>query len=215
MSGLGYTRNYSPTGTPTWETAITMDGQIVANFITAGTMSADRIRGGTLVSTNGNVNFDLRNGTLTMNAGSINIAKKFIVDANGNLTANSAAVKGTFFAGSNENDQYWVQLTADGKLTGGKGSNNYGYIDYSAKVRHVDTGTYDYGIKMASDWLYLQHEGISVREHNSDSGSNALRCADRSLTVVTSITENADHTLSWTTVDLKFIHGFLVTQENT
>ena len=45
-SGLGY----SSTGyNGTYETAITIQGQIVANFITAGTMSADRIQGGTLI----------------------------------------------------------------------------------------------------------------------------------------------------------------------
>ena len=39
-SGAGYHGQY--------ETAITMDGSIVADFITAGTMTANRIKGGTL-----------------------------------------------------------------------------------------------------------------------------------------------------------------------
>lgn len=45
INGLGY----SSTGiNGTYALAITMDGQIVANFITSGTMYADRISGGTL-----------------------------------------------------------------------------------------------------------------------------------------------------------------------
>ena len=45
INGLGYSSSgiNGPYGT-----AITMDGQIVANFITAGTLSANRIKGGTL-----------------------------------------------------------------------------------------------------------------------------------------------------------------------
>lgn len=39
---------YSDDGGETWGLAMTMDGSIVANFITAGVMSADRIQGGTL-----------------------------------------------------------------------------------------------------------------------------------------------------------------------
>lgn len=54
INGLGY----SSTGyNGTYETAITMDGMIVANFITIGTMLADRIKGGTLkLGGNGNGN---------------------------------------------------------------------------------------------------------------------------------------------------------------
>ena len=46
MGGLGYSSNgyNGPYGT-----AITMDGAIVANYITVGTMSCDRIRGGILI----------------------------------------------------------------------------------------------------------------------------------------------------------------------
>lgn len=44
-NGLGYSKNgYNGT----YGTAITMDGQIVADYVTTGTMSADRIKGGTL-----------------------------------------------------------------------------------------------------------------------------------------------------------------------
>lgn len=44
LNGLGYSND----GGKTFGTAITMDGAIVADFITAGTMLADRIKGGVL-----------------------------------------------------------------------------------------------------------------------------------------------------------------------
>src|SRR5699024_2366287 len=52
-------------GVATYGNAITGDG-INANFITAGTMVADRIAGGTLTSLNGNTEFNLNTGRLDM-----------------------------------------------------------------------------------------------------------------------------------------------------
>lgn len=57
--------------------AITMDGAIVADFITAGTMSADRVRTGVLQDLGSNVVFDLTNGSLTMRKGSIALGEYF------------------------------------------------------------------------------------------------------------------------------------------
>lgn len=74
-NGLGY----SPTGySGTYETAITADGEIVADFITAGTLTADIIRAGVLSSAQGNSYFNLDSGLIhTANAeivgGSISI----------------------------------------------------------------------------------------------------------------------------------------------
>lgn len=65
MGGLGYSSNgyNGPFGT-----AITMDGAIVANYITVGTMSCDRIRGGSLIlggKDNGDGVFYLKNASGT------------------------------------------------------------------------------------------------------------------------------------------------------
>lgn len=62
IGGFGYSSN-GVNGPYT--TAITMDGAIVANFITTGTLSADRIYGGMLQSENGSIQFDLVNNTLS------------------------------------------------------------------------------------------------------------------------------------------------------
>lgn len=209
MAGLGYTRNYSPTGTPppTWETAITMDGKIVADFITAGTMAADRIRGGSLVSTNGNVNFDLTNGTLTMNAGSINIADKFIVYANGNLSATNADVKGTFFAGSD--NSYWVELSSNGKLVGGNGNNTYGSMDFTVEFHDPDTQQVTYhGTKLQTDLFVIGVEKLGVKDHNDSSAGHYTKSGQ--LTVVLGVqTDGHGSVTNVTTGTLTFRHGML------
>lgn len=207
MAGLGYTRNYSPTGTPTWDTAITMDGKIVADFITAGTMSADRIRGGSLVSTNGNVNFDLTNGTLTMNAGSINIANEFIVDANGNLSATNADVKGTFFAGSDSS--YWIELSSNGKLVGGNGNNTYGSMDFTVEFRDPDTQQVTYhGTKLQTDLFVIGVEKLGVKDHNDSSAGHYTKSGQ--LTVVLGVeTDGQGSVTNVRTGTLTFRHGML------
>ena len=62
QNGLGY----SSTGyAGTYGTAITADGAIVADFITAGTLSGNRVRTGLISSTNNQLQIDLDNGTIT------------------------------------------------------------------------------------------------------------------------------------------------------
>ena len=69
--GLGYSSNgYNGP----YDTAITQDGAIVADFITAGTMSANMVRAGVLASQNNRLKFDLDNALLQT------------FDANGNIT---------------------------------------------------------------------------------------------------------------------------------
>lgn len=106
-SGLGYL--YLENGVWKSDVAITMDGAIVADIITTGTMLADRIRGGTLevggtkfakdgiISVKNNkdsiiVTLDV-NG-LTMNSGSINLNNKFSVNSNGYMTSTSGKIGG-------------------------------------------------------------------------------------------------------------------------
>ncbi|WP_171025893.1 MULTISPECIES: phage tail spike protein [unclassified Clostridium] len=64
MNGLGFSQNgiAGP-----YETAITIDGAIVADFITAGTMSANLIRSGVIMSQDGNSKIDLDSGNSELN----------------------------------------------------------------------------------------------------------------------------------------------------
>ena len=106
-SGLAYL--YLENGKWKSDVAITMDGAIVADKITTGTMLADRIRGGILevggkgfakdgiISVKNNqdsiiVTLDV-NG-LKMNSGSINLNNKFSVNSNGYMTSTSGKIGG-------------------------------------------------------------------------------------------------------------------------
>lgn len=90
--GLGY----SSTGyTGPYESAMTQDGQIVADFITAGSMDAARITAGMLSSADGRVQLDLTAGTLYIKDNADTIKLGF--DESGNLT-----VRGTIYATSGE-----------------------------------------------------------------------------------------------------------------
>ena len=89
MNGLGYSND----GGKTFGLAITMDGSIVADYITTGVLNADVIRAGVLKDYGGNFSLDFETGKLTMKKGSINIGNgNFTVDEDGNLFAR----RGTF-----------------------------------------------------------------------------------------------------------------------
>ena len=85
--GLGYSSNgYDGPYT----TAITQDGAIVADFITAGTMSANMVRAGVLISQNETTRFDLDNNALQFWSHSgvskvSNLLSEFTVDERENV----------------------------------------------------------------------------------------------------------------------------------
>lgn len=100
QGGLGYSENgYDGPYT----TAITQDGAIVADFITAGTMLANIIHGGTLtlggqgngngvcrvLDANGNEVIRLDNAGIKILKGLLQIGTLFSVDTDGNVVANS------------------------------------------------------------------------------------------------------------------------------
>lgn len=73
LNGFGYSKNgYNGD----YKTAITMDGAIVADFITAGVLNANIIRAGILKDVNGNFYLDLEKGILRMNASEISLMGK-------------------------------------------------------------------------------------------------------------------------------------------
>lgn len=97
INGLGYSKD----GGRNYGLAITMDGAIVANFITTGTMSADRIRTGILEDESKNTKWDLTEGVLTMKKGSISLGispsypnGRFSVKDNGYLTSEFGVIGG-------------------------------------------------------------------------------------------------------------------------
>ena len=98
INGLAYSND----GGETFGLAITMDGAIVADFITAGILNADLIKTGKLQDIDGNIIFDLSTGTLTFKKGSININNgAFKVDTDGTLTATKGYFSGDVVMGPN------------------------------------------------------------------------------------------------------------------
>ncbi len=94
--------------------AITMDGAIAANFITTGTMSADRIRTGILEDNGKNTKWDLTNGILTMKKGSITLGNGlFSVTDGGYLTAVYGKIGGFTITASDISNST-IQLDANG-----------------------------------------------------------------------------------------------------
>lgn len=98
INGLAYSKDGGENFT---DAAITMDGAIVANFITTGTMSADRIRTGILQDEKGNTNWNLTTGVLTMKKGEIQLGVsydypdgRFSVDDNGYLRSEYGKIGG-------------------------------------------------------------------------------------------------------------------------
>ena len=132
-SGLGY----SSTGyNGPYETAITQDGQIVADFITAGGMNAARITAGILSSADGRVKFDLTAGTLYVKSADNTVKLGF--DAAGNLT-----VRGTIYATSGE---FSGKVTAtSGKIGGFTISGNNLNGNYVSLNPGVGGGRIDIG----------------------------------------------------------------------
>ncbi len=76
MGGLAYFKDGYPPGDPSKvPVAITMNGEIVADFIKTGYMSADRIKTGIIQSDNDNSKWNLRTGEFTMVNGSISLGR--------------------------------------------------------------------------------------------------------------------------------------------
>lgn len=158
MNGLGYSKD----GGKTFGLAITMDGSIVADYITTGILNADVIRAGTLRDLSGNFILDMETGKLTMKKGSIDIGNgNFTVDEEGNLYARRgtfagtlSGAKGTFggqlvaasgdFKGvvqaSDFLDRNGNSMMSDGKFTSK-------YLDlYGLTITNVSTGATTFAV---------------------------------------------------------------------
>ena len=97
VNGLGY----SKTGyNGYYGTAITMNGAIVADYITTGTLNADLIRAGTLKDRAGNISWNMSTGALSAKRLSVD-SPNFKLTTYGHLTAKGADIDGSTIAGLN------------------------------------------------------------------------------------------------------------------
>ncbi len=96
LNGLGYSKTgYSGT----YGTAITMNGAIVADYITTGTLTADVIKAGTIQDKASNISWNMATGALTAKSLSIN-STNFKLTTAGNITATNATLSGSLTAES-------------------------------------------------------------------------------------------------------------------
>ena len=148
LGGLGYSKDgyEGPYGT-----AMTMDGEIVANFITSGEMSANHVRAGLLVSTAKQTGtqipvttFNLDSGKLStvdgefkgkitaseIKGGSIGIGgqnnDQFTVNSNGVVAIKTGSIN---LGWDSANNRYKFNVDNNGKLTANGGANTYVNIE--------------------------------------------------------------------------------------
>ncbi len=113
MNGLGYSK--SGINGP-WGVAITMNGQISADYILTGELDATLIKTGKIQDSKGKNYWDIENGELHIAKGSISLGSNFSVDSSGNLVAKNATLNGTI---RSESGGLYTQIKA-GKISFGK-----------------------------------------------------------------------------------------------
>lgn len=167
-----------------YDTAITMDGSIVADRITAGTMQADRIRGGTLLL--GGFEYeDGKDGELKLVRGENREEPEVIVLMN----KDGAFVNGEIYGESQDtvqiNDQtqkYFIRVK-DGEIIGGITPKTdkqelmetvYGKINARAEIDEYDNGVFK---ETHRGWL-LQTNAFMVGDSDEKS---ELRCKNFSI----------------------------------
>lgn len=202
QGGIGYSSNgyHGPYGL-----AMTMNGQIVADFIAVGTMYADRIRGGTLAVGGA----DGQNGVISvLNDAGIEICRLDRTGANifGEMLTRDAA-------------GYWVRLSS-GKLLGGQNNDTFVTMDATADILDADTGVHHKGLLVDADAVTFTHcSSFSVNGARGAGG--ALRYVSgisAPASVVTDVSLNEDGTLdvqradiSAATGEIYFANGLMVT----
>ena len=169
-SGLGYS---SSGYNGPYETAITQDGSIVADFITTGSMNAARITAGILSSADGRVQFDLTAGTLYIRDGSNNIKLGFDAAGNltitGNVTATGGKIGGFTISGSNLTSS-GLTVNPNGVVTFG----NYGQIRYFSSYDDAIciNGEYAAGFIVGSGYVIYDGSDLNIIGGLSVSGSD-------------------------------------------
>lgn len=183
MNGLGYSND----GGKTFGLAITMDGSIVADYITTGVLNADVIRAGTLKDYGGNFILDFATGKLTMKKGSIDIGNgNFTVDEQGNLYARRGTFAGTLSG---------AKGTFGGQLVAASGDFK-GVVQASDFLDRYGRSMMS-GDKFASDYLDLY--GLTIRNKNTGETTFAVSSTGV-ITINGKITMDAGSTINWATV---------------
>lgn len=124
----------------------------------------------------------------------------------GVLKCTNAELQGTLKAGSTNG--YWVELSSAGKLTGGYGSSQYGYIDYSGSFRNIQTGATSNGIQIQGGGLRISTNRISVAA-TSNVSTTATYGGTGDQDFIYRIDDLGGGSIQWWTTTLTFINGLM------
>lgn len=188
-NGLGYSKNgiNGP-----YETAITKDGQIVADFITVGTLNANLIKAGILSDAAGKYVLDMSTGTVTMKnanilGGSIKIQSAntgdSIIELNSGNTKSSFMPSGVKMVNSlNESNitADWVEfkssshninttVTAEGVTLRNGDINTANYNMFGVHIDDPDNGS-----KANTDYVDIRNDGFHVGTHKTNGSLNNM-----------------------------------------
>lgn len=127
---------------------------------------------------------------------------------NGILKCSSAELRGTMKCGSETG--YWTQLAGSGRLTGGYGSEQYGYLDYSASVRNVNTGVTRRGMQICGGALRISVDELATRK-TSNVGAVAYIGYTGMMTYISDIEDLGDGGIRWWKQTISYENGLMVT----
>lgn len=125
----------------------------------------------------------------------------------GILKCTSAQLKGSVKCGYDSG--YWVELAESGRLTGGYGSTQYGYIDYSASATDVDTGARYNGLQVQGGCMRISVNQLATRK-TSNTGTLAYIGATGTFKYISKIQDNGDGTITWWNSTVSFENGLMV-----
>ena len=188
INGLGYSNDRGQT----YGTAITMDGSIVANYITSGTMTADRIRGGELLlggsglAATGQITIRNSNNDVIgyWNRDGINVLAGSISGA----AISGGTITGTTITGStltSESDDYTTTISG-GRITMTTRSQDDPAIRVETRGGNMYTRITPYGV-LFGDNYYINANGlytasISATTSGGVSISGSLKVGGSTLT---------------------------------
>ena len=125
----------------------------------------------------------------------------------GVLKCTSAKLKGSMKCGYDSG--YWVELAGSGRLTGGYGPSQYGYIDCSASATDVDTGVRYNGLQVQGGCMRISVNQLATRK-TSNTGTLAYIGATGTFKYISKIQDNGDGTITWWNSTVSFENGLMV-----
>ena len=178
IDGLGYFDKtlITPTNPSGLKLAMTMDGQINADFITTGRLNAGIVSTGILQDIKKNVVFNLDTGEFIMKKGQINLGNgNFVVDTNGDVKMNGDILLSGNIVWTSKSTPCQAVYSRN-NIT--KPTNGWMYNDvskfpnYSTTSWHKIMDSYDYYVSYTYDGGATWTNTVMIRGKNGTNGTN-------------------------------------------